>query len=150
VNYFIDTNIIIDLINTGNSTTVKEARQKATELLKPILEASESKIYINRLVMIESLRTIKYIETGIFRRAEETLENFERLDITQEIYDEAIAFSRFCQSIGATTSNKGNCQVLDFLHFITAKHYNLEILTYDTKDFNTMMKAYPKFKETNQ
>jgi len=60
VKYFIDTNIIIDLINKDS---------EAIEKLREIASSEESVLYINRLVEIESLRTIHVSHSKIFQNA---------------------------------------------------------------------------------
>ena len=131
--YFIDTNIIIDLINKDSEAITK---------LEEIASSEKSILYINRLVEIESLRTIRVSDSKIFENAKNTLNVFEKVDIKQEIYDEAVEFSRFCKSKGV--SLKGKCEAIDFIHFITAKHYGLEIVTND-KDFAKLEEQYAKF-----
>jgi len=133
VKYFIDTNIIIDLINKDS---------EAIEKLSKIASSEESVLYINRLVEIESLRTIHVSHSKVFQNAKNTLNIFEKVDIKQEIYDEAVEFSRFCKSKGV--SLKGKCEAIDFIHFITAKHYGLEIVTND-KDFAKLEEKYNEF-----
>ena len=76
--YFIDTNIIIDFLN-------KE--EEATKKLIQIANEADSELYINRLVTLESLRTIPMKNSKIFKNSKETLENFEKLDINPEIYN---------------------------------------------------------------
>jgi predicted nucleic acid-binding protein len=131
--YFIDTNIIIDFLNGGN---------KANEILVKIANEPNSELYINRLICLESLRTIHFTSTNIFQKAKDTLESFEKLEINPEIYMSAIHFSRFCHSKGVKL--KGKCEAIDFLHFITAKHYDLKIITYDN-DMQKLEDAYQEF-----
>ena len=76
--YFIDTNIIIDFLNKK-----EVAIQKLTEIARE----DDSELYINRLVVLESLRTIPMKNSKIFQASQETLENFEKLDINPEIYN---------------------------------------------------------------
>ncbi len=132
--YFIDTNIIIDFL---------DEKPDAIETLVPLLQDSNTSIYINRLVLIESLRGIKYTHSNKFKQAKEALEQFLQLDIKEGIYLEAIDFARFFKSKGVTL--KGSCEVIDFLHFITAKQYGLELIT-NYKDFNILEKKYKEFK----
>jgi len=132
--YFIDTNVIIDFL---------DGKQDAIDILFPLLQDSNTSIYINRLVMIESLRGIKYTHSNKFKQAKEALEQFQQLDIKEEIYLEAINFARFCRSKGITL--KGSCEVIDFLHFITAKHYDLELISSDN-DFEKLEEKYNEFK----
>ncbi|NWF66429.1 MAG: PIN domain-containing protein [Campylobacterales bacterium] len=132
--YFIDTNIIIDFLNK---------KYDAVEILSNIAKNEENEIYINRLVYTESLRTIEIQNSKIFRKAKETLEVFEKLDINQNIYDEAINFSRFAKSKGINL--KGKCEAIDFIHFICAKFYRLEIVSHD-KDFEKLENIYHEFK----
>lgn len=131
--YFIDTNVIIDLLNGK-----KDAAAKLVE----IAQQAKTEFYINRLVCVESLRTIHFASTDIFQKAKDTLESFEKLEINPDIYLSAIHFSRFCHSKGIKL--KGRCEAIDFLHFITAKHYNLEIITYDG-GFEKLEDAYLEF-----
>ncbi len=131
--YFIDTNIIIDFLNKDD---------KATEIITNIAKDEESKMYINRIVTLETLRTIHFNNTKIFKESEEILENFESLEIKPKIYEDAISFSRYCHSKGVKL--KGGCEAIDFLHFITGKYYSLEIITND-KDFDKLEKAYKEF-----
>lgn len=131
--YFIDTNIIIDFLN---------GKDNANEILVNIANQPNSELYINRLVCVESLRTIHFASTNVFQKAKDTLESFEKLEINPDIYLNAIHFSRFCHSKGIKL--KGKCEAIDFLHFITAKHYNLEIITYDG-GFEKLEKAYVEF-----
>lgn len=131
--YFFDTNIIIDLCQ--NNT---DAKRKFTE----IALQEHSEIFINRLVALEALRTIHFESKKIFREAVKILNAFEPLNITQDIYDKSIAFSRFCHSRG--TKLKGKCEAIDFLHFMTAKYYQLEIVSND-KDFDKLEQEYIEF-----
>ncbi len=128
--YFIDSNIIIDLLHK---------KEDAINRISSIIAEDNSELYINRLVYLECLRTEPFQNKRIFENAKVTLNNFEKLDITQKIYDEAINLSRYCLSKGLTL--KGKCAAIDFIHFMTAKHYNLEIISNDG-DFNEIEKKY--------
>jgi len=131
--YFIDTNVIIDFLNKE-----PKAREKIVELSTQ----DNSELYINRLVCLESLRTIHLEKSKVFRIAKETLESFEKLEITPDVYLKTINFSRFCHSKGVKL--KGKCEAIDFLHFITAKHYHLQIISFD-KDMDKLEEPYEKF-----
>jgi predicted nucleic acid-binding protein len=131
--YFIDTNVIIDFLNKE-----PKAREKIVELSTQ----DNSELYINRLVCLESLRTIHLEKSKVFRIAKETLESFEKLEITPDVYLKTINFSRFCHSKGIKL--KGKCEAIDFLHFITAKHYHLQIISFD-KDMDKLEEPYEKF-----
>lgn len=135
--YFIDTNVIINLLNN---------EEKTIKQIKDLLLEEESELFINRLVLTESLRTIHFKHTKIFEKAEETLAIFEKLEIKKEVYDRAIIFSRFCHSKGIKL--KGKCEAIDFLHFMTAKYYELEMITNDG-DFEKLQVAYEKFIQEN-
>ncbi len=128
--YFFDTNIIIDLCQNN---------EEAKNIFKDIALEDNSEIFVNRLVALEALRTIHFNHKKRFRDAVEILNAFDAVNIKQEIYDEAIAFSRFCHSKGIRL--KGKCEAIDFLHFITAKHYNLEIVSND-KDLEKLEEVY--------
>ena len=132
--YFFDTNIIIDLCQNKEETK-KQFIQIAQE--------KESEIFVNRLVVIEALRTIHFEHKKRFRDAVKLLDAFESVNIKQEIYDEAINFSRYCHSKGVKL--KGKCEAIDFLHFITAKYYNLKIISND-KDLDKLETRYEQYK----
>ena len=132
--YFIDTNVIIDLLDNK-----EEAKDKLREIA---LEDSE--IFINRLVVLETLRTIHFRNKKIFKEALFKLNLFEKVDIKQEIYDETIQFSRFCHSKGVKI--KGKCEAIDFLHFVTAKYYGLKLVSFDN-DMDRLQECYIEFME---
>jgi len=133
VKYFLDTNIIIDIL---------EKKADVLEKLEAILLESDSELFINRLILLETLRTIHFNHKKIFREAEETLKFFRQLDIKPAIYNRAIEFSRFCHSRGVRL--KGKCEAIDFIHFMTAKYYNLKIISND-KDLEKLEKQYSEF-----
>ena len=130
--YFIDTNVIIDLLDNK-----EEAKNKLREIA---LEDSE--IFINRLVVLETLRTIHFRNKRIFKEALSKLNLFEKVDIKEEIYDNTIQFSRFCHSKGVKI--KGKCEAIDFLHFMTAKYYGLKLVSFDN-DMDRLQECYIEF-----
>ena len=132
--YFIDTNIIIDFLNKDEDVINR---------IVALLEDDTSEIYINRLVLLESLRTIHFNSKKLFIESKEALKCFESLEIRPNIYNDAIDFSRYCHSKGLKL--KGKCEAIAFLYFITAKYYNLEIIRND-KDFDKLEKTYQHFK----
>jgi len=132
--YFIDTNLIIDFLNK---------KSEAIEIITNIVNNEESELFINQLVNLESLRTIPVQNTNIFNKAKEVLEGFEKLEINHEVFDKTIEFSRFFKTV-KHQSLKGRCEAIDLLHFITAKHYDLELITYD-KDFARLEIIYQEF-----
>ena len=136
--YFFDTNIIIDLCQN---------KEEAKNIFKEIALLKESEIFVNRLVVLESLRTIHYRHSKRFRDAVKILDVFETVNIKHEIYDEAIIFSRYCHSKGIKL--KGKCEAIDFLHFITAKYYNLVMISND-KDLEKLENIYINFMELNK
>jgi len=139
VKYFIDTNVIIDLLDN---------KEEAKEQIKALLLEENSELFINRLVLIETLRTIHFAHKKKFREAEKKLELFMQVNIQPKIYDEAIAFSRFCHSKGVKL--KGKCEAIDFLHFITAKYYELTMVSNDN-DLKKLEESYLKFlKDKNE
>ncbi|MEA3554309.1 MAG: PIN domain-containing protein [Campylobacterota bacterium] len=131
--YFIYTNIIIDFLNK---------KEEAIKKIIDIAQEEESLIYVNRLIVLESLRTIHFDSQKIFREHKEKLNLFEQLDILPYIYEDAISFSRYCHSKGIKL--KGRCEAIDFLHFTTAKYYNLIVITND-KDFDKLEEVYQDF-----
>ena len=131
--YFIDTNIIIDLLKN---------EEEAKEQLKGLVLEEGSELFINRLIVLETLRTIHFNHKKVFREAEEKLKLFRQVDIRPKIYDDAVAFSRFCHSKGIKL--KGKCEAIDFLHFITAKYYNLIIVSND-RDLEKLEETYQGF-----
>lgn len=131
--YFIDTNVIIDFMNKE-----PEAIQKITDLASN----EEAELFINRLVLTEALRTIPQANKRIFREAQATLDAFDLLDIKHQIYETAVAFSRYAKT--QAISLKGSCELIDFINFITAKHYRLKMLSND-KDISKLERIYPAF-----
>lgn len=131
--YFIDTNIIIDFLNQDKNATQKLIGLASTE---------GTELFISRLVLTEALRTIPLENKKIFRNALETLQLFGLVEIKHDIYETAIALSRFAKSKGI--SLKGRCEVIDFINFVVAKHYSLEIITKDA-DFQKLETLYPAF-----
>lgn len=128
--YFVDTNLIIDFF---------KKEPTAIDKLTKTAQDDESELFVNRLVYLESLRTIDIKHTQVFQKSKQVFDMFEFLDIGHEIYDKAIGFSRHCRAKGI--SLKGRCEAIDFLHFITAKHYQLEILARDS-DMDKLAAAY--------
>jgi len=150
VKYFIDTNLIIQYFDYGYDYSVqikpndrkdkKEAFLTAKSKIVPILENDDSEIFMNRLVYLEALRIIT--DSKKFDYLKEVLSNFTVIDIYPEIYEKAVNFSRYCRSNGITI--KGRCAAIDFLHFITAKHYEFELVAND-KDMETLEIYYPSW-----
>ena len=135
--YFIDTNVIIDLLNND---------EEAKRQLRDLFLQEESELFINRLIVMETLRTIHFNHKKVFREAEKKLTLFRQVDIRPKIYEDAVAFSRFCHSKGLKI--KGKCEAIDFLHFITAKYYNLTMISND-RDLEKLENIYSKFLEDN-
>ncbi len=134
--YFIDTNIIIDLLNND---------EEAKRQLKALFLQEGSELFINRLIVMETLRTIHFAHKKVFREAEKKLTLFRQVDIKPKIYKDAVAFSRFCHSKGIKL--KGKCEAIDFLHFMTAKYYTLKIISND-RDMPKLEDGYEKFLES--
>ena len=134
--YFFDTNVIIDIL---------DKKEDVLDKLEAISLEENSEILINRLVYLEVLRTIRFRDKRVFREAKLTLDSFEKLDIKQNIYDKTVEFSRFCHSKGIKI--KGKCEAIDFLHFMTAKYYNLVMVSNDG-DMPKLEDAYVKFLKT--
>lgn len=137
MNYFLDTSVLIDFLNQ---------KERAIDCIKKVMESEESRLFINRLVYIETLRTIPWQHTKVFLATKKALESFEKLDITQAIYEKAILFSRYClmRGVQLKKGKSGDCQPIDFLHFMTAKEYGLALVTFD-KDFEKLEKLYSEF-----
>ena len=130
--YFFDTNVISNLVRKDEVAIAK---------LQEIASDESSELYTNRLVYLESLRAIPLTHKKLFESTKETLESFEKLEITQEIYDKSIEFARFCKSKGI---NLGKCEAIDYIHFIIAKYYDLEIVSFDG-DMQTLESKYQEF-----
>ena len=129
--YFFDTNVISKLAN--NDTETKE-------LVKKIIE-EQGELYINRLVYAEALRAIPLRHSSIFKKTKAAIDLFAKVDITEEIYQESVAFARFCKSKGLSF---GKCEIIDYIHFITAKHYSLEMVSHD-RDMARLEENYSDF-----
>ena len=134
--YFIDTNVIIDLLDN---------KEEAKAQLKALFLEEESELFINRLIVMETLRTIHFDHKKVFREAEKKLTLFRQVDIKPKIYKDAVTFSRFCHSKGIKI--KGKCEAIDFLHFMTAKYYDLIIVSNDG-DMLKLEGTYSKFLES--
>ena len=134
--YFFDTNVISNLVR-------KEA--VAITKLQELASDSKAEFYTNQLVFMESLRAIPLTHKKLFDATKETLENFEKLEITQDIYNKSIEFARFCKSKGISL---GKCEAIDYIHFITAKYYDLEIVSFDG-DMQTLESKYQEFLAEN-
>ncbi|MEA3553663.1 MAG: PIN domain-containing protein [Campylobacterota bacterium] len=132
--YFFDTNVISRLVNNDKDTI---------KIIQELTADEESEFYINRLIYMESLRAIPLTHKKLYKDTTNTLNSFEKLDITQDIYDTSVKFARFCKSKGL---NFGKCEAIDYLHFITSKNYNLEIISFDG-DMEKLKEIYPQFIE---
>ena len=132
--YFLDTNVIIEILNQN---------EKAISKLQEILDNDENFIFINRLVVLEVLRTIPVKNKKIFKYSKSFVDNFEAIDIVPEIYLKTVEFSRFFRTI-KHQKLKGSCEAIDLLHFVTAKYYELEIISFD-KDFERLEIIYNEF-----
>ncbi len=135
--YFFDTNVISNLVREDSVAIAK---------LQELALDETSEFYTNRLVFMESLRAIPMDRKNLFNKTKSTLENFEKLEITQEIYDKSVEFARFCKSKGVSL---GKCEAIDFIHFITAKYYGLEIVSFDG-DMGRLEEKYHEFLEVTQ
>jgi predicted nucleic acid-binding protein len=131
--YFIDTCIIIDFMNK---------KDDAIQTITDLANNDDTELFINRLILTEALRTIPQANTKVFREAQATLDSFDLLDINHSIYEQSIALSRFARSKGV--SLKGDCELIDFINFITAQHYGLTMLSND-KDIPKLEAIYPAF-----
>jgi len=134
VQYFIDTNLIIDAFERKNS----ESQNKIMDILK----SEENEIFYNGLVYTEVLRAV--LDEKIFSTLKTSFEFFTWIDIHQSIYIETKKFSRYCRAKGIKVA-KGKCELIDMLHFITAKYYDLALLSNDG-DMTKLEKCYEDFK----
>ncbi len=130
--YFFDTNVISNLVRKDETAIAR---------LQEIASNESSELYTNRLVFMESLRAIPLTHKKLFESTKETLESFEKLEITQDIYDKSVDFARFCKSKGVSL---GKCEAIDYIHFITAKFYSLEIVSFDG-DMQILESKYEEF-----
>lgn len=121
MNYLIDSCLLIDAYDRK----LPEAQAR----VHVVFAEDDNEIFIDRLALLETLRGIKWVDKNKFSALKNTLEMFTIVNIDHTIYDHAISFSRFCRSKGITL--KGRCEAIDYLHFLTAKYYNFEILTCD-------------------
>jgi len=132
--YFIDTNLIIDAFERKNVDSQNK--------LKVILEDDDNEIFYNGLVYTETLRVV--LDNELFTTLKSSFEYFTWIDIDQSIYIKTKKFSRYCRLKDIKVA-KGKCELIDMIHFITAKHNKLEIITNDTDDFKRLEKAYQEF-----
>lgn len=131
--YFIDTNLILDAFERENI----DAQNK----LKVILEDDDNEIFYNGLVYTEALRVV--LDDDLFSTLKSSFELFTWVDINQSIYKDTKKFSRYCRSKGIKVA-KRKCELIDMLHFMTAKYYNLKLITGDG-DFDNLETAYQDF-----
>ena len=130
--YFLDTSLIIDILRDHR------------HIEKLFALGDDSEFFINRLVYLESLRSIDLEKTKVFSNSKALLESFTILDMNQEIYEQAVQFSRYCRSKGVTlknNKNKENCTAIELLHFMTAQYYQLELLSND-RDLGKLQTTY--------
>ena len=132
--YYIDTNFILDAFERKNIDTQNK--------LEAILKDDNSEIFYSGLVYTEALRAM--LDNDIFSTLKSSFNFFTWIDINQSIYIDTKKFSRFCRSQGLKVA-KGKCELIDMLHFMTAKYYNLELITNDNKDFANLESAYQEF-----
>jgi hypothetical protein len=92
---------------------------------------------------MESLRAIPLKRESLYIKTKELLDSLTKVDIKEETYFKGVAFARFCKSKGL---NFGKCEAIDFIHFITAKYYYLEIISND-KDLDKLEEIYQPFKD---
>jgi predicted nucleic acid-binding protein len=138
MNYFIDTNILIDFFNK---------KSIAIEQLDQLIQ-QEHNLYLNELVYVEALRTIPIKKTKVFRESKNfLLTYFEFVEINRAIFDKTISFSRFCNT-EKHIYLKGRCEAIDFIHFVTAKHYELEILSNDKGINETLPPVWNEYLQT--
>lgn len=131
--YFIDTNLIIDVFERKNSDSITK--------LSLILEDSNNEIFYNGIVYTETLRAI--LDDSIFSDLKSAFDYFIWIDIDQSIYTQTKKFSRYCRSRNIRVA-KGKCEIIDMIHFITAKHYGLKLLSNDS-DMQKLENAYQQF-----
>jgi len=169
MNYFIDTNLIIDAFERKNTesqnklkTILEDDNNRHLAKLKKIKWFNSVKqltlidynyqwiefckksneIFYNGLVYTEALRAV--LNDDLFTTLKSSFAFFTWIDIDQSIYIKTKKFSRYCRSKGLKVA-KGKCELIDMIHFITAKHNNLEIITNDTDDFKKLEQAYQDF-----
>lgn len=130
--YFIDTNFVIDVFERKNADSINK--------FISILE-NDGELFYNGLVYTETLRAV--LDENIFLELKSAFDNFGWLEITRSIYVDAKRFSRYCRSKNMKVT-KGRCEIIDFIHFITAKHNGLEILARDS-DMEKLEKAWNDF-----
>lgn len=131
--YFIDSNFIIDTFERKNMSSINK--------LSLILSNPNDEIFYNGIVYAETLRVV--LDENAFRELKSAFDFFLWLDINQSIYSETKKFSRYCRSKNIKVT-KGRCEVIDIIHFITAKYYDLELLSNDG-DMQKLEEAYQEF-----
>ncbi len=147
--YFIDTNFFLDLFERKNTDSISKFES---------ICGNNSEFFYSGLVYAEALRKApeKLLDANnnevldkdgksilIFEELKAAFDNFECLEITRSIFFDAKKLARYCylQKIKAT---KGRCELIDFVHFVTSKHYNLEMLTRDS-DMEKLEQAWNDF-----
>lgn len=136
--YFIDTNLIIDVFERKMSDSSNK--------LSLILADSETEIFYNGLVYLETLRAVT--DENVFATLKSAFDLFTWIDINQSIYLESKKFSRYCRLNNKGKVTKGRCEAIDFVHFVTAKHYQLEILSRDQDINDKLVNAWNEYLQT--
>jgi len=133
--YLVDANFIIDVFERENTDSI--------DRLESILKNS-GKLFYNGLIYTETLRVV--LDDDTFLKLKSAFDKFGWLEVDLSIYVDAKRFSRYCRSQNIK-GPKGRCEIIDIIHFITAKHNQLELLTNDG-DMERLEQAWTDFKNT--
>lgn len=132
--YFIDTNVIIDLLNSNDNLYVQK--------LKQLMITDNVELCINNLVVAEALQGIKLQATKQYTKYKQFLmDSFIVISVDNQIIYDSIEIYRLCKSQGVNFNNENICPVdncnrvlfnsIDCIHYATCVKYELKMLTSD-------------------
>ncbi len=132
--YFIDTNVIIDLLNSNDNLYVQK--------LKQLMITDNVELCINNLVVAEALQGIKLQATRQYTKYKKFLiDSFIVISVDNQIIYDSIEIYRLCKSQGVNFNNENICPVdncnrvlfnsIDCIHYATCVKYELKMLTSD-------------------
>lgn len=128
-NYLLDTNYLIYLADP-NADKIK--KKEVLEDLKRKLEEGDTHLFLTPLIRYEVLRGVEWDDFDLLKRLKTALDQFETIDINDDIAD----LARNLYRKDKANQKAGSQKIIekyqfDMFHFATAKENNLEILSKD-------------------
>jgi len=129
MNYLLDTNFIINVVENKNTDRGIECK----DMFSNIVKAPEApSLFSTELVRVECLRTIPRTpekKKKFTMMSQFFIDNVAVLELNREIYDKAIDFSRYCGANGYNLSLRNG--IVDLTNFIISKEKKLILLCSD-------------------